>query len=195
MTARRVASQTSKSPALSRAASASKGRRHVPARTITLTDSCVVPHTDEFGTWDLGADGRVTQWVTAKDTAEWLGITTRRLRQLERLGMPARGFRGSCRYPWPHAGVWWCMWKVERAHGHCVAHLDIEDAFEEYDKMNAVAEIEFEYRMRRDPELRASFEKLLEEDAAIDREDARRIRRRTAKTTQQTQRTPSSPES
>lgn len=87
------------------------------------------------------------------------------------------------------------MWKVERAHGHCVAHSDIEDAFEEYDKMNAVAEIEFEYRMRRDPELRASFEKLLEEDAAIDREDARRIRRRTAKTTQQTQRTPSSPES
>ncbi len=154
MTAKHVSSPTRSSAAA----------RHASRR---FADGRRVPFTDESGsTWDIGHDGRLTSWQTSATTAEWLGITTRRLQQLEKLGMPARGYRDSCRYPWPHGGIWFCMYQFELARGRRVAHLDIEEAFERHDTMNAVADVEFEYRMRRDPEYRARMLKVERENSA-----------------------------
>jgi hypothetical protein len=59
MTAKRVASQTRGSTAPRRAPKVPEGHTYVPAHTIELSGSWVVPYTDELGTWDLGPDGRV----------------------------------------------------------------------------------------------------------------------------------------
>jgi hypothetical protein len=74
--------------------------------------------------------------------------------------MPARGYRGSCRYPWPHAGIWFAMYHYALASHQRVPHLDIEDAMMQHDILNATADIEFEYRIRRDPELGARKEQV-----------------------------------
>jgi hypothetical protein len=135
----------------SRTSSPAGRARRVPMRANSLgAGRRTPPFTDEFGDWDIGPDGRLTCWHTAAETGALLEITTRSLLQLENLGMPARGSRGSCRYPWPHACVWFAMYHVEfelarLGLGHRPAHLDVEDAFERHDKMNAVEDVEFEY--------------------------------------------------
>jgi hypothetical protein len=102
----------------------------------------------------MGKDGRHTHWETADATAESLGITTRWLQKLENKGMPAEGFRGSCRYPWPHAGVWYVAYQKALDRYKSVDHIDIEDAFKEYHIALAVMDVEYEFRLCADPALR-----------------------------------------
>jgi hypothetical protein len=105
----------------------------------------------------MGKDGRRTRWATADETAEDLGITTRWLQKLENKGMPAEGFRDSCRYPWPHAGEWYVAYQRALARDKSVEHLDIEDAMKQHDIENAIADVEFEYRLCADPTLREAL--------------------------------------
>ena len=114
-----------------------------------------IPRKDAFGDWAVGDDGRVTCWRTAKDTAEDLEITTRRLQQLEALGMPSRGYRGTCRYPWPHSMEWFIAYRIQLAQGKRPAQIDIADVpADARDIQNAIENAEIENRMRRDPEFR-----------------------------------------
>jgi hypothetical protein len=115
-----------------------------------------LPYTDRHGDeWEMGTDGIRTCWKTAAFTAESLDITTRRLQQLERIGMPSRGYRSTCRYPWPHAGIWWLAYQLRLARKERVAQLDIDDAMDEYAIQAAIDDAEIANRMRRDKEYRA----------------------------------------
>jgi hypothetical protein len=123
-----------------------------PART---RGDKLLPYTDAFGDWEVGEDGIRTCWRTAADTANDLDITTRRLQQLEDKGMPCRGHRATCRYPWPHAMVWWIAYRGALARHERVAEIKIGDAMDAYMIQNAVEDAEITNRMRRDPEYRA----------------------------------------
>jgi hypothetical protein len=142
---------------------ASRSRRSARPRTQrsgsgtapTRSDAGRIPRKDWFGDWVIGDDFRVTCWRTAKDTAADLEITTRRLQQLEALGMPSRGYRGTCRYPWPHSMEWFIAYRIQLNLGKRVAHIDIADVMDARDIRNATENAEIDNRMRRDPEFRA----------------------------------------
>ncbi len=159
MTARRTGSRSGARATQKRASRATRGnpRRASVRRT---PDGRRLPFTNEAGTWDLGPDGRLTSWRTAAETAEDLGITTRRLQQLEQKGMPAEGYRGTCRYPSPHAVVWLRIYRIALRNHERVAYLDIEEAFEQHDLLEEELDIDFERELRRDPATRARVREL-----------------------------------
>jgi hypothetical protein len=119
--------------------------------------------------WEIGPEGRLRLWASQEETAEWLGMTTRHLQRLEERGLPAEGHHASCRYAWPHVGIWHGEYVYLRArYGKSPAYLDIEDAMDAHDRRNAVEQVEIEIRMRRDPDFRAKME-------TVDREEATEI--------------------
>jgi len=71
--------------------------------------------------------------------------------------MPSRGHRSTCRYPWPHVTAWWIAYQIRIKRGERVAHIDIDDAMDEYTILSAFEEAESDNRMRRDPKYRAEM--------------------------------------
>ncbi len=123
----------------------------------------------------MGKDGRMTRWETADDTAHGLGITTRWLQKLENKGMPAEGFRDTCRYPWPHAGIWYLEYQKALKHDKSVEHIDIEDAIKAYEIQLAVMDVEYEHRLCSDPAMRDALIAYVD---ASDEESPRDVRLR-----------------
>ena len=164
MTGKRGGARSRSARSGGRARTAAPGSARTRTRTKAVADSPEGEDDDHAtaqpagtGKWKIGKDGRRAQWQAAAYTAEALGITPRWLAKLENKGMPAEGFRDSCRYPWPHAVVWYAAYQRALARDKSVEHLDIEDAMKQYDISNAIADVEFEYRLCADPTLRETL--------------------------------------
>jgi hypothetical protein len=55
---------------------------------------------------------QVAYWLSQAEMAEIIRKTTRTVQDLEKKGLPNRGFRGTKRYPTPHAVIWWESYHV-----------------------------------------------------------------------------------
>lgn len=134
------------------------------------------PITDpaECEIWETGEDGRPVSWHSQAETAEVLGVSERWLRKLEDRGMPARGFRATCEYPWPHALLWYLEYQLSQARGEKVSRLDMNRVWAAHDRRCAIEMAEIEYKMKTDPLYRA----WMEAEEANDYERAEELLRR-----------------
>jgi hypothetical protein len=124
------------------------------------------PNDPECELWEVGPDGVDTTWVGQATLAEWLSISPRWLQKLEARGMPARGFRETCKYPIPHALVWWLEYQRQLNEGGRAARITMEQAWAEHRRRCALEVAEIDYKMATDPAYRAQMEALEAEDVA-----------------------------
>ncbi len=81
---------------------------------------------------------RHEEWLTPKEVAEQLGLTTRYLRDLEGKGLPSRGERQSKEYPWNRLLAWFIVALKRREQtGRMPEYLDAEEAVFEHERMAA----------------------------------------------------------
>lgn len=121
-------------------------------RTITSPDD------PEMDIWEVGPDGRDVTWKSQAWLSSALGVSTRWIMQLEKKGLPVRGFRNDCEYPVPHCIVWYEEYQRRLIREKTVTHVSIAEAWAEHDYRCAIEEAEIERRMARDPLYRAMME-------------------------------------
>ena len=92
-----------------------------------------------------------TDWETPARTAEMLELTERRLRDLERIGLPSRGTGRDKRYPFGGercAFTWYYVYRLlfDETVGHPPARLTMEQAFERKLRIDARSRAYFHLR-------------------------------------------------
>ena len=81
---------------------------------------------------------RREEWLTPKEVAKELGVTTRYLRDLEGKGLPSRGERQSKEYPWNRLVAWFTVALKRREQtGLMPEYLDAEEAVFEWERLAA----------------------------------------------------------
>ena len=103
-------------------------------------------------------------YLTQAELADALGVSTRWVQKLEERGLPAEGFRGTCRYPVPDAIVWYLEWRAaiaeaELRHEPPPNALSATLAMARYRRRTAKDLADLEFQLATDPGFRATFDR------------------------------------